>query len=105
MIANGCDIEGKVVNSVIGTNCVIEKGAEVKDCVLMGNTVVKAGAKVNYSIIDEEVTIGKNAVVGDVIEKASKLEGKTSGITVLGRGITVGDGKSVPAGEIIDKNV
>ena len=105
MIANGCDIEGKVVNSVIGTNCVIEKGAEVKDCVLMGNTVVKAGAKVNYSIIDEEVTIGKNAVVGEVIEKASKLEGKTSGITVLGRGITVGDGKSVPAGEIIDKNV
>ena len=105
MIANGCDIEGKVVNSVIGTNCVIEKGAEVKDCVLMGNTVVKAGAKVNYSIIDEEVTIGKNAVVGDVIEKASKLEGKTSGITVLGRGIIVGDGKSVPAGEIIDKNV
>ncbi len=105
MIANGCDIEGKVVNSVIGTNCVIEKGAEVKDCVLMGNTVVKAGAKVNYSIIDEEVTIGKNAVVGDVIEKASKLEGKTSGITVLGRGITVGDGKPVPAGEIIDKNV
>ena len=105
MIANGCDIEGKVVNSVIGTNCVIEKGAEVKDCVLMGNTVVKAGAKVNYSIIDEEVTIGKNAVVGEVIEKASKLEGKTSGITVLGRGITVGDGKSVTAGEIIDKNV
>ena len=105
MIANGCDIEGKVVNSVIGTNCVIEKGAEVKDCVLMGNTVVKAGAKVNYSIIDEEVTIGKNAVVGDAIEKASKLEGKTSGITVLGRGITVGDGKSVPAGEIIDKNM
>lgn len=105
MIANGCDVEGTVINSVIGTNCVIEKGAEVKDCVLMGNTVVKAGAKVNYSIIDEEITIGKNAAVGDVIEKASKIEGKTNGITVLGRGITVSDGATVPAGEIADKNV
>ena len=105
MIANGCEIEGTVINSVIGTNCVIEKGAEVKDSVLMGNTVVKAGAKVNYSIIDEEVTIGKKSTVGDEIEKASKIEGKTNGITVLGRGLTVGDGKCVPAGEIIDKNV
>ncbi len=105
MIANGCDIEGTVINSVVGTNCVIEKGAQVKDCVLMGNTVVKAGAEVNYSIIDEEVVIGKNAKVGDVIEKAIKIEGKTSGITVLGRGITVSDKGCVPAGEIIDKNV
>ena len=38
-------------------------------------------------------------------EKASKIEGKTNGITVLGRGLTVSDGKAVPAGEIIDKNV
>lgn len=105
LVANGCDVEGTVINSVIGTNCVIEKGAVVKDSVLMGNTVVKAGAQVDYSIIDEDVTIGKKAKVGDAIEKASKIEGKTSGITVLGRAITIGDGKQVPAGEIIDKNV
>lgn len=105
MIANGCDIEGTVINSVVGTNCVIEKGAEVKDCVLMGNTVVKAGAKVNYSIIDEDVTIGKKAVIGDVIEKASLVESKTSGIAVLGRGICIGDGKEVAAGDIVDKNI
>ena len=105
MIANGCDIEGTVINSVVGTNCVIEKGAEVKDCVLMGNTVVKAGAKVNYSIIDEDVTIGKKAVIGDVIEKASLVESKTSGIAVLGRGICIGDGKEVAAGDMVDKNI
>lgn len=105
LIANGCEVEGTVIHSVIGTGCVIEKGAVVKDSVLMGDVVVKAGASVNYSIIDEEVTIGKKAVVGDVIAKASKLEGKTNGITVLGRAISVGDGKTVPAGEIIDKNV
>ena len=105
MIANGCEVEGTVVNSVIGTDCVIEKGAVVKDSVLMGNVVVKAGAKVSYSIIDEEVTVGKNAVVGAEKAEASKVEGKTSGITVLGRGISVSDGKKVAAGEIVDKDV
>ena len=105
LIANGCEVEGKVINSVIGTNCVIEEGAEVKDSVLMGNIVVKSGAKVNYSIIDEDVTLGVNAIVGDVKEVACKVEGKTSGITVLGRGIEVSDGAKVAAGEIVDKSV
>ena len=105
MIANGCEIEGTVINSVIGTNCVVEKGAEVKDSVLMGNIVVKAGAKVNYSIIDEEVTIGEKAVVGDDKQNACKVEGKTNGITVLGRGVSVSAKGKVAAGEIVDKSV
>ncbi len=105
MIANGCEIEGTVINSVIGTNCVVEKGAEVKDSVLMGNIVVKAGAKVNYSIIDEEVTVGEKAVVGDCKEVACKVEGKTNGITVLGRGVNVSANGKVAAGEIVDKSI
>lgn len=105
IVATGGEIEGKVVNSVIGTNCVIEKGAEVIDSVLMGNITVKAGAKINYSIIDEEVTVGEKAVIGAEKEEALKVESKTSGITVLGRGITVSKNGKVPAGEIVDKNV
>ncbi|MDE7168219.1 MAG: glucose-1-phosphate adenylyltransferase [Clostridia bacterium] len=105
IVATGGEIEGKIVNSVIGTNCVVEKGAEVVDSVLMGNTIVKAGAKVNYAIIDEDVVIGEKAVIGAPIEEASKVEGKTSGITVLGRGVNVSKNGKVPAGEILDKNV
>lgn len=105
LIANGCEVEGTVINSVIGSDCVIEKGAVVRDCVLMGNTVVKAGATVDYSIIDEEVTVGVNAKVGAQKAEACKVEGKTNGITVLGRGISVSDGSAVAAGEIVDKNV
>ncbi len=105
LIATGGEIEGKIINSVIGTNCVIEKGAVVKDCVLMGNSTVKSGAKLNYAIVDEDVTIGENAVVGAPRDEACKTESKTGGIAVLGRGITVGKNGKVPAGEIVDKNV
>ncbi len=105
LVATGGDVEGKVVNSVIGTNCIIEKGAEVIDSVLLGDITVKAGTKINYSIIDEDVIIGENAKIGAPIAEARKSEGKTSGITVLGKGVSVKKNGVVPAGEIVDKNV
>ncbi len=105
IVATGGEIEGKIVNSVIGTNCVIEEGAEVIDCVLMGNIVVKAGAKLNYAIIDEDVTIGENAEVGLPRKEACDAKSKTNGITVLGRGISVKKNGKIPAGEIVDYNV
>lgn len=105
IVANGDEIEGKIVNSVIGTNVIIEEGAEVCDSVLMGNITVKKGAKVNYAIIDEEVIIEEGASVGQEKAEACKVTGKTSGITVLGRGVTVSKNAKVSAGEIVDKNV
>ena len=49
--------------------------------------------------------MGENATIGAEREEALKVESKTSGITVLGRGITVSDGGSVSAGEIVDRDV
>ena len=105
IVATGCEAEGRIVNSVIGTDCVIEKGAEVCDSVLMGNITVRAGAKINYAIIDEDVTIGEKANVGAPIAEAKKVTGKTNGITVLGRGINVKKNGKISAGEIVDKDV
>ena len=105
IVATGGEIEGKVINSVVGTNCTVEKGAEVVDSVLMGNITVKAGAKLNYAIVDEDVIIGENAIIGEAKENAQKIESKTSGITVLGRGIKVGKNGKIPAGEIVDQDV
>lgn len=64
----------------------------------MSGTTVRAGAKIDYSIIDEDVVVGEDAVIG-----ADKSEAK--GIAVLGRNIEVGKGAVVSAGAIIDKNI
>ncbi|MBQ5927456.1 MAG: glucose-1-phosphate adenylyltransferase, partial [Clostridia bacterium] len=98
MIALGCEIEGRVENSVLGSNVVVEKGATVKDAVVLAGSVIKAGATVSYSIIDENVTIGTNAVVG--VEKNQKAE-----IVVLGRDIKVSDGVKVLSGQKNDKDI
>ena len=61
MVADGCIIEGEVENSVLFRGVQIKKGAKVKNCVLMQDTVVEADAEVEYVVTDKnvEITAGK----------------------------------------------
>ena len=57
MVADGCVIEGEVENSVLFRGVKIGKGAKVKNCVLMQDTVVGEGCNLEYVITDKNVTI------------------------------------------------
>ena len=98
MVALGCEIDGVVENSILGSNVIVEKGAVVKDAVVLANSVIRANATVSYSIIDENVTVGKNAKIG--VEKNPTAE-----IVVLGRGLTVADGVTVNEGQKHEKDI
>lgn len=98
ILALGCEINGKVENSILGSNVIVEEGAVVKDAVVLANSVIKADALVSYSIIDENVTVGKKACIG--VEKDENTE-----IVVLGRGITVADGITVKEGQKHEKDI
>lgn len=60
MAADGCLIEGDVENSILFRGVKIGKGAKVKNCVLMQDTIVEAGADIEYVITDKNVTITAN---------------------------------------------
>ena len=64
LICNGCVIDGKVSHSILSTNVVVEKGAEVIDSILLPNVHVKAGAKVIKAIIGENSVISAKAKLG-----------------------------------------
>ena len=57
MAADGCVIEGTVENSVLFRGVKVGKGAVVKNCILMQDTVIEDGATVEYLITDKEVTV------------------------------------------------
>ena len=57
MTSDGCVIEGDVENSILFRGVKVGKGAKVKNCVLMQDTVVEPGASVEYVISDKRVTI------------------------------------------------
>ena len=47
---------------------IVEKGAIVKDCVLMPGVVVKEGAHIERCVIDQGTVIGKNVQAGSFVE-------------------------------------
>ena len=57
MAADGCVIEGYVENSVLFKGVKIGKGAIVKNCVVMQDTVIEPGANIEYIIADKDVTV------------------------------------------------
>lgn len=57
MVADGCVIEGEVENSVLFRGVKVGKGAKVRNCVLMQDTVIETGATVEYTITDKNVTV------------------------------------------------
>ena len=57
MAADGCVIEGTVENSVLFRGVKVGKGAVVKNCILMQDTVVEADVNVEYLITDKNVKI------------------------------------------------
>ena len=57
LIADGCNIEGVVENSILFPGVVVEAGAVVRNCVLFKETAVRRGAAVSYLIADKNVEI------------------------------------------------
>ncbi|MCL2099815.1 MAG: glucose-1-phosphate adenylyltransferase [Oscillospiraceae bacterium] len=98
IVSEGCEIYGTIEHSIIFPGVVVHKGTFIKDSIIMANSVIKAGANIKYSIIDEGVTVGKKAKIGGE-------RGDVSGIAVLAKSINIGDGAAIAAGEMVDADV
>lgn len=90
ILGDGCIIEGEIENCILFPSVKVEKGAVVKDSIIMQETVIRAGSSVEKAIVDEEVTIMENAKIGG----ANK-------ITVIGSELTVPKGAEVAEGEML----
>ena len=101
IIGEGTEICGKVCNSVIGCDVTVEKGAEVRDSILMNGTRVGAGSRLHKVIAAENVTIGAGAVLGEGrdIPNDTRPDIYREGI------VTLGEDTVIPEGVSIGKNV
>ena len=93
VITEGCVIEGTVINSVLSSGVTVEKGAVVKDSVIMRDTVIGENSRVEYAIIDENVIVGKECVIGE--EKREDND-----VTVIGAKVKLLDGVQIEPGTI-----
>lgn len=59
LVSNGCCIEGRIENSIIGRGCYIKKGAVIKNCVLSPGTIVGEDVNLEYVVTDKKVVISQ----------------------------------------------
>ena len=97
LITEGCEIDGKVVHSVISTGAEVCKGAQVSHSIIMPGAKVHAGAKVSYAIVGDGADIGENAVVGAEQEGAEHYA-----ISVVAPFYKVDKGAAVEAGAMVE---
>ncbi|MDE7348054.1 MAG: glucose-1-phosphate adenylyltransferase [Clostridia bacterium] len=99
LITEGCEINGKVVNSVLSTGVEICEGATVEDSTIMPGAKICKGAVVKYSIVGNNAIVGENAVVGDTQE--GMVDGQWQ-ITVVGPNAKVAANQVVPVKAMVD---
>jgi glucose-1-phosphate adenylyltransferase len=101
LLSNGCLIGGTVINSVLSPGVRVEEGAEVRDSVIMNDTVIRSGARVDRCILDKRIEVGRGAVVGcgdDETPNEAEPENLRTGLTIVGKEALI------PAGVVIGRN-
>ena len=56
-ISDGCQIEGRVENSVLSRGVKIAAGAVVRNCIIMQDSVIEANVTLDHVVFDKEVHI------------------------------------------------
>lgn len=102
MMSAGCVVNGTVINSVLSPGVVVEEGAIVRNSILFTDCVIQKDATIDLAILDKEARVGEGAIVGsgnnhDVANKEQPSHLYT-GITLVGKGA------AVPAGQSIGRN-
>lgn len=96
MIAEGCEVNGSVKNSVLFYGVEIEEGASVEDSVIMPYAHIAAGAAVRRAIVAENCVVNSGCSVGEA-DGDIALVGQD---TQLPAGFVVRAGEQVDAREI-----
>lgn len=103
LISEGCEIYGTVDFSVLHAGVTVEKGAVVRDSIVMPGAVIRSGASVQYAIVGENAIVEKDAVVGSRPEDTPDKE--QWGVAVIGPGIRVGASARIHPKEMIENDI
>ena len=69
LIADGCVIEGKVINSLLFRGVKVGKGTVIENCILMDSTVVGENCNISNLIADRNVLISDNNSIDGTRDK------------------------------------
>jgi glucose-1-phosphate adenylyltransferase len=92
LIANGAVVRGRVEESILFPWVEVEEGAVVRGSIIMNGSKVEAGARLERTIIDKGVRIGRGAVIGGDGRAAPNFripDLLQDGLTLIGKSVVV----------------
>lgn len=104
LLADGCDINGTVVDSVVYPGAVVGEGAFVKGCVLLPYSSVGPHSRLYRTILDERTVQGPEFNVGERCHVGREEQGMKNsdyprslfaGITLIGKNCTIPHGARI----------
>ncbi len=63
LVADGCYIEGELINCVLFRGVQVKKGAKLKNCIIMQDSVIGENVSLNYVISDKYVSFSNGLVL------------------------------------------
>jgi glucose-1-phosphate adenylyltransferase len=88
-----CDtvVGGAVEHSILSPGVVVERGAVVRDSVILHRCRIAEGAVVDRAILDKDVLVGPGALIGsgDAVPNHAHPRTLTTGTTVIGKGTRI----------------
>ena len=100
IIGEGTEVYGDVENSVIGSGVRKEKGAVIRNSIIMNNATIGENAYMDKAIIAENVKIGKDAKLGIGEEAVNEFKPQIYSFGL----VTIGENSVIPDGVTIGKN-
>jgi glucose-1-phosphate adenylyltransferase len=89
LVANGAIVRGTVRDSILFPGAVVEQGASVSSSIIMADSHIETGARIDLAILDKQVRVGEGAVIGQDTGADGAGDARRSNIVVIGRQATV----------------
>jgi glucose-1-phosphate adenylyltransferase len=106
LITDGCVIEGTVEYSVLSPGVRVERGAVVRNSIVLTDVEIRSGAVIDRSIIDKQVIVGENAYVGHGADYSpNALNDLVTGITLVGKNARIKSGVRIGRNCVIGGDV
>jgi len=94
VVGSGCVIKGRVERSVLFPGVAVEKGAVVRDSIVMHDTRIGRNALLERCILDKQISVGEGSRLG----VGGHLKSGEADLTVVGKDARIPPEAEVPAG-------
>ncbi len=103
IVANGCIVNGEVINSILFPGVYINESAKIVDSIIMNDTYISEYTTIQKAILDKDIYVNNYVSIGEGEYVPNEKDPTLScGITTIGKGTHIPEGVKIGKNCLID---